>query len=146
MRVQCERALLEVQLQLELDEQRGLPPLAPRARALRQARAAGVEQAQRQALIDLAAACVAMAARLPAPIQALNERELPGYGRPPVINRRAAEQSREAQQGGTAAVHGRDAPVRPRPYAELNTRSRRRRTLHTARGPTPGGRPLCPMS
>ena len=34
------------------------------------------EQAQRQALIDLAAACVAMAARLPAPIQALNEREL----------------------------------------------------------------------
>jgi hypothetical protein len=34
-------ALLEVQLQLELDEQRGVPRLAPRARALQQARASG---------------------------------------------------------------------------------------------------------
>lgn len=61
-------ALLEVQLQLELDEQRGVPPLAPRARALQQARTSGDQRAQRQALIDLAAACVAIAARLPTPI------------------------------------------------------------------------------
>jgi hypothetical protein len=37
MSVQHEHALLEVQLQLELDEQRGVPRLAPRARALQQA-------------------------------------------------------------------------------------------------------------
>jgi hypothetical protein len=73
MSVQHEHALLEVQLQLELDEQRGVPSLSSRARALQQARASGDQQAQRQALIDLAAACVAMAARLPAPIDALNE-------------------------------------------------------------------------
>jgi hypothetical protein len=62
-------------LQLELDDQRGAPPLAPRARALQQARASGDQRAQRQALIDLAAAYVAMAARLPAPVHALNELE-----------------------------------------------------------------------
>ena len=72
MSVQHEHALLEVQLQLELDEQRGVASLSPRARALQQARASGDQQAQRQALIDLAAACVAMATRLPAPIDALN--------------------------------------------------------------------------
>ena len=71
-----EHALLEIHLQLELDEQRGVPPLAPRARALQQARASGDQQAQRQALIDLAAACVAMAARIPAPVYALDELQL----------------------------------------------------------------------
>jgi hypothetical protein len=76
MIVQHEHALLEVQLQLELDERRGVPPLTPRARALQQARASGDHQAQRQALIDLAAACTAMAARIPAPINALDELEL----------------------------------------------------------------------
>jgi hypothetical protein len=76
MSVQHEHALLEVQLQLELDKQRGVPPLAPRARALQEARASGDHQAQRQALIDLAAACVAMAARIPAPVHALDELEL----------------------------------------------------------------------
>ena len=73
MSVRHERALFEVQLQLELDDQRGVPPLTPRARALQKARASGDQRAQRQALIDLAAACVAMAARLPAPVHALNE-------------------------------------------------------------------------
>jgi hypothetical protein len=43
--VHHEHALLEVQLQLELDEQRGVPPLSPRARALQQARASGDQQA-----------------------------------------------------------------------------------------------------
>jgi hypothetical protein len=78
MSVEHAHALLEVQLQLELDHQRGVPPLTPRARALQQARASGDQQAQRQALIDLAAACVAMAARLSAsaPIDALNELKL----------------------------------------------------------------------
>jgi len=71
-----EHALLEVQLQLELDEQRGAPPLAPRARALQQARASGDQQAQRQALIDLAAACIATAAGIPAPVHALDELDL----------------------------------------------------------------------
>jgi hypothetical protein len=76
MSIQHDHALLEVQLQLELDEQRGVPPLAARAQALPQARASGDQHAQRQALIDLAAACVAMAARLPAPIHALNQLKL----------------------------------------------------------------------
>ena len=49
MSVQHEHALFEVQRQLELDGQRGVPPLAPRARALQQARASGDQQAQRQA-------------------------------------------------------------------------------------------------
>ena len=119
MRVQCERALLEVQLQLELDEQRGVPPLAPRARALRQARAAGVEQAQRQALIDLAAACVALAARLPAPIQALNERELRSTVsriRPPAEK----PARRRTQPGGTAGRNGGGSrPRRSRPAATV---------------------------
>ena len=75
MSVSHEHALFEVQLQLELDHQRGVPPLTPKARALQQARASGDQQAQRQALIDLAAACVAMAAKLPAPVHALNEFE-----------------------------------------------------------------------
>ena len=79
MIVSHEHALFEVQLQLqlqlELDQQRGVPPLTPRARALQQARASGNQRAQRQALIDLAAACVAMAAKLPAPVHALNEFE-----------------------------------------------------------------------
>ena len=75
MSVSHEHALFEVGLQLELDDQRGVPPLTPRARALQQARASGDQRAQRQALIDLAAVCVAMAARLPAPVHALSELE-----------------------------------------------------------------------
>ena len=67
MRRQLASALEEVRLQLEIDEERGSAPLAVRARALRDARAACDPPAERQALIDLAAACVACAAQLPAP-------------------------------------------------------------------------------
>ena len=63
----------ELRLQLELDQQRGSPPLPVRARALQGARVAGDRAAERQALIDLAAACVASAAQLPAPHKALAE-------------------------------------------------------------------------
>jgi hypothetical protein len=117
MRVSHEHALFEVQLQLELDHQRGVPPLTPRARALQQARASGDQQAQRQALIDLAAACVAMAAKLPAPVHALNELErrttIPRLPRP-------TKRAGSSKPGGT--VRGNDggslprrAAVRPRP-------------------------------
>jgi hypothetical protein len=63
----------EVRLQLELDEDRGATPLPVRARALQGSRAAGDRAAERRALIDLAAACVASAAALPAPRKALAE-------------------------------------------------------------------------
>jgi hypothetical protein len=105
MCVKHERALLEVQLQLELDEERGVPPLAPRARALQQARASGDEQAQRQALIDLAAACIAIAARLPAPTHALDELELrttdPRLARP--TKKRSRRSTSESSKPGTTA-------------------------------------------
>jgi len=67
------QTLQEVALQLELDEVRGAASLSVRARGLRQARVAGHPAAERQALIDLAAVCVALAARLPAPRVALAE-------------------------------------------------------------------------
>ena len=51
----------------------GAASLSVRARGLRQARVAGHPTAERQALIDLAAVCVALAARLPAPRLALAE-------------------------------------------------------------------------
>ena len=117
MSVSHEHALFEVQLQLELDHQRGVPPLTPRARALQQARASGDQQAQRQALIDLAAACVAMAAKLPAPVHALNEFErrttVPRLPRP-------AERAGSSKSGGTVRRNDggsrpRRAAVRPRP-------------------------------
>jgi hypothetical protein len=109
MSVQQERALFEVQLQLELDDQRGVPPLTPRARALQQARASGDQRAQRQALIDLAAACVAIAARLPAPVHALNELE-----RRTTIPRRprSAKRADSSKRGET--VRRSDGGSRPR--------------------------------
>ena len=117
MSVSHEHALFEVQLQLELDHQRGVPPLTPRARALQQARASGDQRAQRQALIDLAAACVAMAAKLPAPVHALNELErrttIPRLPRP-------AKRAGASKPGGTVRRNDggsrpRRAAVRPRP-------------------------------
>lgn len=73
MHADCKHTLQEVALQLELDEVRGAPSLPARATSLRHARAAADAAAERQALIDLAAACVALAARLPAPRRALAE-------------------------------------------------------------------------
>jgi hypothetical protein len=66
MRGELSGVLQEVRLQLELDRERGATPLPVRARALRGARTAGDRAAERQALIDLAAACIASAAALPA--------------------------------------------------------------------------------
>jgi histidine ammonia-lyase len=80
------QALGEVREQLELDVARsGANPvvLGTRARAVRQARAAGDEPAYRQALLDLASCCVALAAELEPPRRALAD-----GGRPSV--RRAA--------------------------------------------------------
>jgi hypothetical protein len=71
MHADCKQTLQEVALQLELDEARGAPSLPARATGLRHARAAGDAAAERQALIDLAAACAALAARIPAPRRAL---------------------------------------------------------------------------
>jgi hypothetical protein len=65
------QTLQEVALQLELDETRGAASLQARARGLRQARVAGDGAAERQALIDLAAVCIALAARAPGPRVAL---------------------------------------------------------------------------
>ncbi len=95
MRTQVVSALEEVWLQLKLDERRGTAPLAVRARALREAKAAGDRAAERQALIDLAAACVTCAAQLPAPRKALAELHARGGGtarspNPPVRSRQAA--------------------------------------------------------
>jgi len=73
MRRELARTLDEVRLQLELDQERGVTPLPVRARALQGARAARDRAAERQALIDLAAACIASAAKLPAPRNALAE-------------------------------------------------------------------------
>ena len=73
MRGQLSGVLDEVRLQLELDHERGTTPLSVRARALRSARTAGDRAAERQALIDLAATCIASAATLPAPRRALAE-------------------------------------------------------------------------
>jgi hypothetical protein len=75
MRRQVASALDELRLQLELDEEWGSAPLPVRVRALGAASAAGDRAAERQALIDLAAACMARASRLPAPRLALAELE-----------------------------------------------------------------------
>jgi hypothetical protein len=81
MRGELARTLEEVRLQLELDQERGVTPLPVRARALQDARAARDRAAERQALIDLAAACVAAAAKLPPPRKALAEIQArPGAG------------------------------------------------------------------
>jgi hypothetical protein len=77
MRAKLARTLEELRLQLELDQERGAAPLPVRARALQGARAACDRAAERQALIDLAAACVASAAELPAPRKALVELQAP---------------------------------------------------------------------
>ncbi len=95
MQTQLANVIDELRLQLELDEERGSAPLAVRARALSAANAAGDRAAERQALIDLAAACVARAARLPAPRLALTELQTRGVHnlrslRPPRRSRRAA--------------------------------------------------------
>ena len=73
MQAHFKQTLQEVALQLELDETRGAASLPARARGLQQARVAGDAAAERQALIDLAAVCVALAARVPAPRVALAE-------------------------------------------------------------------------
>ena len=73
MRAELASTLEEVRLQLELDHEHGAASLPARARALQGARVAGDQAAERQALIDLAAACVASAAKLPAPSKALAE-------------------------------------------------------------------------
>ena len=123
MSLQHEHALLEVQLQLELDEQRGVPALAPRARALQQARASSDQQAQRQALIDLAAACVAMAARLPVPIHALNELELrtttPRLPRPAKKPARRKTAGSSKPEETTRRNGGGPQPRRSRPAATV---------------------------
>ena len=75
MHADYNHTLKEVALQLELDEVRGAASLPARATGLRHARAAGDAPAERQALIDLAAACVALAARIPAPRRALAGRD-----------------------------------------------------------------------
>lgn len=93
MRRQVEDTLQELCLQLELDEERGAAPLAVRARALRAASAAGDRAAERQALIDLAAACLSCASRLPAPRIALAELEPRTGG-----NRRAGGASNGARR------------------------------------------------
>ncbi len=70
------QALDEVRDQLELDVARsGANPvtLSTRARAVNQARVAGDEPAYRQALLDLASCCVALAAELEPPRKALAE-------------------------------------------------------------------------
>jgi len=76
------QALDELREQLELDIARsGANPvvLSTRARAVSQARAARDEPAYRQALLDLASCCVALAAELEPPRRAFAE-----SGRPAV--------------------------------------------------------------
>jgi hypothetical protein len=58
--------LLELDLQLDTDDHRQCAPLTPRVRVLARAQHAGERAQQRQALIELAAVCVAAAERLPA--------------------------------------------------------------------------------
>jgi hypothetical protein len=67
--MQTDRAsvLRELEVQLELDDHRGRAPLAARVRAVAQAGEVGERDAERQALIDLAAACLRRAETLPAP-------------------------------------------------------------------------------
>ncbi len=70
------QALDEVRDQLKLDIARSAANpvmLSTRARAISQARAASNEPAYRQALLDLASCCVALAAELEPPRKALAE-------------------------------------------------------------------------
>jgi hypothetical protein len=59
--------LRELEVQLELDEHRGCAPVAARVRALARTRAGGGAESERQALVELAAACIRQAETLPAP-------------------------------------------------------------------------------
>jgi hypothetical protein len=77
MRTELADALEDVRIQLELDHKHSAAPLPVRARALKGARAAGDRNAERQALIDLAAACITAATNLPAPRKALAEIHTP---------------------------------------------------------------------
>ena len=67
--MQADRAsvLRELEVQLELDDHRGFAPFAGRVRAVAQAGEVGERDAERQALVDLAAACLRQAERLPGP-------------------------------------------------------------------------------
>jgi len=67
--MQADRAsvLRELEVQLELDDHRGCAPFVGRVRAVAQAREVGERDAERQALVDLAAACLRRAETLPAP-------------------------------------------------------------------------------
>ncbi|MGP0052889.1 MAG: hypothetical protein ACLPZR_29195 [Solirubrobacteraceae bacterium] len=67
--MQADRAsvLRELDVQLELDDHRCCAPLAARVRGVAQAQNAGERNAERQALVDLAAACLRRAETLPAP-------------------------------------------------------------------------------
>jgi hypothetical protein len=56
-----------LEVQLELDDHRGCAPLAVRVRAVARAGEAAERAAERQALVDLAAACLRRAETLPAP-------------------------------------------------------------------------------
>jgi len=91
-----------------------VPPLAARARALQQARASGDQQAQRQALIDVAAASIAMAARVPAPTHAFDELEL-GTTRVPRLAKKHARRSTTESKAGKTTRGPR--PRRPHPGA-----------------------------
>jgi hypothetical protein len=66
--MQADRAsvLRELEVQLELDDHRGCAPVTARVRALARAENAGGREAERQALVDLAAAYLRRAEALPA--------------------------------------------------------------------------------
>ncbi|MGO9899898.1 MAG: hypothetical protein ACLP0J_09440 [Solirubrobacteraceae bacterium] len=59
--------LRELEVQLELDDHRGCAPLAARVQAVARSQNAGERDAERQALVDLAAACIRRAETIPAP-------------------------------------------------------------------------------
>jgi hypothetical protein len=59
--------LRELEVQLELDEHRDCAPVAARVRALARAGAGRRVDAERQTLVELAAACILRAETLPAP-------------------------------------------------------------------------------
>ena len=81
----------------------GRAALSVRARALCAAGAAGDRAAERQALIDLAAACLSCASMLPAPAIAVAELE-PRTGGPAerVAHQAAADRLRRAADGQRA--------------------------------------------
>jgi len=67
MRASRASVLRELEVQLELDEHRDCAPVAARVQALARTHADGQEHAERQALVELAAACIRQAETLPAP-------------------------------------------------------------------------------